>query len=115
MVHAEDPIGADVAGHRPRLLGRGVDVHVGVVGADAEDREVARPDVAEALVVGGVAAEEDAAAVERLDHVGVVAAVVVVERAGAPVGDLVRGELQRADVDRLAPPQLVHLAEARGR
>lgn len=52
--------GVESLEHAPCLLGRGVHVVPGVVGADAEDCEVDRGEVLVGFGLGGVAGEEDA-------------------------------------------------------
>lgn len=60
MVDREHKPCADGLEHAPGLFGGGVHVIPGVVGADAEDREVDRFEVVVGFGLGGIAREEDA-------------------------------------------------------
>src|SRR5438067_456650 len=61
VVHGQDVVGVHVIRHGPGLLGGGVGGDVGVVATDADDGEIDLADVLVVLVIGGVAAVEDAA------------------------------------------------------
>ena len=79
-----------MAGHRPCLFGRGVGADVGGIRADPDGRQIDAatfPDRLESIVIRGVSAIENAPAA-GLEQIGVVAAVLIVERSGAPVHDL---------------------------
>src|SRR5438045_5255053 len=86
VMHRQEEIGSQVIGDLPRLLRRRVRSDVGVIRADAENRQIDLAEAAEAFVVCGIAAVEDAA-LRRLEQVCVEAAMAIVERSRAPVGD----------------------------
>src|SRR6187402_3360215 len=79
VMHRENVIGAAMVGHRPRLLGCRVRGDIGVIGADAEDREIDSADVFEVVLIRGISAVEDAA-FTGLDEISIESAMLVEKR-----------------------------------
>lgn len=107
--------GAGAAGdeHAPCLLGGGVHVLPGFVGADAEDGEVDLAEVVEGAGEGGVAGDEGAAS-GALDEVTVVSAAPVEGGASAPVLGADGGDPDAALLPGCAPVELEGACEAPG-
>lgn len=111
-------VGRRGAVHGPGFLGGGVGVVPGFVAADAEGGEFEVAEAVEGVGHGGVAGEEDAAAVGVAEDVAVVAAAAVEGGAGAPVAWAEGGDVELARVTGecvlAVPVELDHFAEALG-